>query len=108
MNPHSTGGISGLTYFMIQKWDDRVKERIYEELREKFVRKEIYILKKNPWVVFLGSTNKEPSSGFSFKRSDNQNDFCRETLRFPNFYDFQKFWRFRPKFKKIKKFTSHE
>ena len=41
MNPHSTGGISGLTYFMIQKWDDRVKERTYNELRDKFVKKEI-------------------------------------------------------------------
>ena len=26
---------------MIQKWDDRVKERTYNELREKFVKKEI-------------------------------------------------------------------
>ena len=26
---------------MIQKWDDRVKERTYNELRDKFVKKEI-------------------------------------------------------------------
>jgi hypothetical protein len=41
MNPHSTGGISGLTYFMVQKWDDRVKERVYDELKEKYINKEI-------------------------------------------------------------------
>ena len=36
MNPHSTGGI-----YMVQKWDDRVKERIYEELKDKFIKKDI-------------------------------------------------------------------
>ena len=41
MNPHSTGGISFLTYLMVQKWDDMVKERVYEELRGKYIRKEI-------------------------------------------------------------------
>ena len=41
MNPYSTGGISGLIYFMIQKWDERVKDRIYGKLREKLINKEI-------------------------------------------------------------------
>ena len=26
---------------MVQKWDDRVKERIYEELKDKYSEKEI-------------------------------------------------------------------
>ena len=41
MNPHSTGGISGLTYYMVLKLDDRVKEKIYDELKDKFIKKEI-------------------------------------------------------------------
>jgi hypothetical protein len=41
MNPHSTGGISGLTYFMVQKWDERVKCRVYEQLKGYYLRKEI-------------------------------------------------------------------
>ena len=41
MNPHSAGGISGLTYFMVQKWDDNVKIRVYEELKGYYERKEI-------------------------------------------------------------------
>ena len=41
MNPHSTGGISGLTYFMVQKWDLRVKTKVYEELKGHYLRKEI-------------------------------------------------------------------
>ena len=41
MNPHSTGGISGLTYFMVQKWEERVKKKIFEELREFWIRKKV-------------------------------------------------------------------
>jgi hypothetical protein len=41
MNPHSTGGISGLTNFMVQKWDTRIKTRVYEELKSFYLRKEI-------------------------------------------------------------------
>ena len=28
MNPNSTGGISGLTYHMVQKWDERIKLQV--------------------------------------------------------------------------------
>ena len=41
MNPHSTGGISGLTYFMVQKWEDRVKKKIFEELKECWIKKTV-------------------------------------------------------------------
>ena len=41
MNPHSTGGISGLTYFMVQKWDIRIKTKVYEDLKKLYVKKEI-------------------------------------------------------------------
>ncbi len=39
MDPHSTGGISGLTYHMVQKWETRVKKKVFEELVDCWVRK---------------------------------------------------------------------
>jgi hypothetical protein len=41
INPHSTGGISGLTYHMVQKWDIMVKTRVYEELKALYIKKEV-------------------------------------------------------------------
>ncbi len=41
MNPNSTGGISGLTYFMVQKWEKRIKTKIFEKLREFWIRPEV-------------------------------------------------------------------
>ena len=39
MNPHSTGGISGLTYFMVQRWEERVKKKVFEELKVLKIRR---------------------------------------------------------------------
>ena len=39
MNPHSTGGISGLTYHMVQRWETRVKKKLYEELKDCWVKR---------------------------------------------------------------------
>ena len=41
MNPDSTGCISGLTYHKVQKWDNWVKTKVYEELKGYYLRKEI-------------------------------------------------------------------
>jgi hypothetical protein len=41
MNPHSTGGISGLTYLMVQKWDLRIKTKVYEELKNHYIKGEV-------------------------------------------------------------------
>jgi len=41
MNPNSTGGISGLTYHMVQKWEERVKKKVYEELKGSWIRREV-------------------------------------------------------------------
>ncbi len=33
LNPRSAGGVSGLTYLLVQQWPDEIKDKVYEELR---------------------------------------------------------------------------
>ena len=39
LNPRSAGGPSGLTYLLVQQWPDKIKDKIYEDLKRNWLDK---------------------------------------------------------------------